>query len=77
MDTVALTHGLNLVIGIMALVGIANFVDFGFRTMALGRAKRAEALRLQKWGLPAPIRAEQPRLDEHLWHLSTLEGDES
>lgn len=70
MDTVSLSYGLSLIVGIMTLVGLANLVDLGVRTKAQARAKKAEDLRFQKWGLPAPYRPEPPRNDEHLWHFS-------
>jgi hypothetical protein len=68
MDSNSLNSGVYLVVGIMCLVGIANLVDFGFRTMAQNKANRAEWSRYLRWGLPAPARPDEPT-DERLWHL--------
>jgi len=58
-----------MVFGIMAVIGLANLLDYQMRTMAEKKAQRAEAARVRRWGLPAPIRPEPPRNDEHLWHF--------
>ncbi|MFI5385179.1 MAG: hypothetical protein ACHQ50_03570 [Fimbriimonadales bacterium] len=66
-------NGLNaacwMVFGILATIGLANLADYGLRTMAENKARRAEMIRFRKWGLPAPKRPEEPRCDEHLWHF--------
>lgn len=66
-------NGLNamcwMIIGVMAIIGFANLIDYGLRTMAENKANRAEMLRVRKWGLPAPKGPEDPKRDEHLWHF--------
>lgn len=69
MDLNALPGAIGMFVGILALVGLANLLDFGLRNLAEEKAQRAEAIRLRKWGLPAPMRPEEPKNDEHLWHF--------
>ena len=69
MELNGLFPAIGMVIGILALIGFANLVDYGFQTMAENRAQRAEHLRFLRWGLPAPKRPEPPRNDDHLWHF--------
>jgi hypothetical protein len=69
MDINGLNAALGMVIGVFALIGCANLVDFSFRRMAEDKALRAEGARFRKWGLPAPVAVEPPKNDEHLWHI--------
>jgi hypothetical protein len=69
MDLTGLNTTLCTVVGVMALIGAANLMDCGFRTMAEKKARRAEMARLVKWGLPSPRSPEEPKRDEHLWHF--------
>lgn len=69
MDLNGLTAAFGMMFGILGLIAIANFVDFSFRTMAETKAARAEYRRFLRWGLPAPAQPEEPKRDEHLWHL--------
>jgi hypothetical protein len=58
-----------MVLGVLSVVGLANLVDFGLRTMAEKKAQRAELARFRQWGLPAPKFPDEPARDEHLWHF--------
>ncbi|HVT12264.1 MAG TPA: hypothetical protein VHE55_08350 [Fimbriimonadaceae bacterium] len=55
--------------GIFVIIGFANLIDFGLRTMAENKAERAELCRFRRWGLPAPKPPAAPPDDEHLWHF--------
>lgn len=68
MDLSTTVKMIGLLIGVGFLVGLANLIDFGFRTMAENKAKRAEAARFAKWGLPASPTPAEPH-DDHLWHF--------
>lgn len=68
MDLCTTVRMIGLLFGVGFVVGLANLIDFGFRTMAENKAKRAEAARCAKWGLPA--RPPTPEtIDDHLWHF--------
>ena len=69
MDINGLNAALGMVIGVFALIGCANLVDFSFQRMAEDKAQRAEVARFRKWGLPAPKVVEPPKNDDHLWHF--------
>lgn len=69
MDLNGLTPAVLLVFGILSVIGLANVLDCGLRTMAENKAERAESCRFRRWGLPAPQVPEPPRNDEHLWHF--------
>jgi hypothetical protein len=69
MDIAGLNAALIVVVGVMTIVGLANLLDYGLRTMAEDKATRAEEARFRKWGLPAPKSPEEPKSDEGLWHF--------
>jgi hypothetical protein len=69
MDISSFSSALGMIVGVMAIIGFAGLIDFGFRNMAESRAQKAELARFRKWRLPAPVRPEEPVRDEHLWHF--------
>ncbi len=52
MDMQSMSAALTLVVGVFALIGIANLVDYKFRVMAANKARTAEEERMRRWDLP-------------------------